>query len=60
MTAIMFGLFDSLDRFWMKNLKLLSFEKNCKTCISSSIEQIFSRGHATLHLAVSVGRSVGR
>ena len=33
-----------------------------KLVFSSSWElnQIFSRGHATLHLAVSVGRSVGR
>ena len=38
--------------------KLVMFESKFTT--GDRMLRIFSRGHATLHLAVSVGRSVGR
>ena len=49
-----------------KNLEAISGEDDCERQISVRIFsdhvffKLFSRGHATLHLAVSVGRSVSR
>ena len=44
----------------MDNWTVETFEAWLLNLINMLNQPLFSRGHATLHLAVSVGRSVGR
>ena len=56
---IFFDLFKILLGSNSKSNYLLSKKnQNSKMLIFEPVASVFSRGHATLHLAVSVGRSV--